>query len=945
MITKKLSKISHSDHGLSKKLFILFLSVLMLFTTCIPVIPTEAASGNMQITPIDFGAESVWGDSVMLSSGGKNLLMDTYLKDKYDTLVNYLDDHHFYTFDIYLSHYHYDHMQQIPTIIRDSRFNVSTVYLPDPAYLKKGAAKASYCKDFLTGYNSIVKAANDEGVKIVYLKKGSSFKVGSATVKILWGCTYNSSKYDASYINNNSLVAKVTSGSVSYLTCGNIEKAVENQIVKSGINIKADIFKFNHHGGNTSNTAAFVKKVNPSFAFYNWCGDSPTSCGGAWVKTPVNNLVKTCNIYSTRYNGMLTFTVKAGHISVAGERNLRTVTANIKDSSGNIVNKVQYQFNDALTYHITPAMKKTAATVTAEDSVTALPTRYKFTAKFIKDGNGYKYRNTNGTYTVNKFQKIGGYTYYFDTKGYRVTGFKTINKKTYYFDSNGRMLLRWKRVNGKKYLFDPVDGHMHTGWEWVEENNAWYYLSPSKGYLLEGWQTIGGKKYYLTKDEFYAKTGWQTIDGKKYFFDTQSAYMITGWKTISNKTYYFGDDGVMVTGTQIIDGKTYTFNNKGQLTSGTIPTDTNQATTSQTSSSDPGTKTIWNSNSYTTSAVRTTWYKGTDKDMTLDYKTTRNATFVNNMIAYATYFVGKIDYASSVTNNDPTGLRYKHLKVNGKTDCSWFVYHVLHKFGLVEDFVHSYDWGDKPSCYPGGINIGTDVSKASPGDVICTGKGTSGSNSHVAIYIGGGKVVECCAGKGVIISNAPKTARQVVHFSCLPTNTGASYNKSSSGTWVKSGSKYKFKVGSSYLTNRFQNINGEIYYFDANGYRATGWKTIQGKKYYFTSEGKMYLRWKRINNKKYYFDPITGEMHTGWEWVSDQKKWYYLSPSKGYLLEGWQTIDGKKYYLTPTDFYAKTGWQTIDGKKYYFGSDGHMFTGNHTIGGKTYNFGTDGVMQ
>ena len=78
-----------------------------------------------------------------------------------------------------------------------------------------------------------------------------------------------------------------------------------------------------------------------------------------------------------------------------------------------------------------------------------------------------------------------------------LTGFQKVGGKTYYFDSSGKMLLRWKRINGRKYLFDPVDGHMHTGWEWVSEKNAWYYLSPQTGYLLEGWLDQGGKRYYL----------------------------------------------------------------------------------------------------------------------------------------------------------------------------------------------------------------------------------------------------------------------------------------------------------------------------------------------------------------------------------------------------------------------------------------------------------------
>ena len=1094
----------------ARSLFTLFIAFIMAFTSLAPAIPARAASGNMQITPIDFGDSGNWGDSTMISSGGKNLLMDTYIRDKYDTLINYLDDHHFYTFDIYLSHYHYDHMDQIPSILHDSRFNVSKVYLPDPAYLKKGAQSSNYCKSFLDGYENIVDAANDTGTQIVYLKKGSSFTVGNAKVSILWGCSYSSGTYDASYINNNSLVAKVTSGTVSYLNCGDIEKQTENQIVSSGINVSADIFKFNHHGGNTSNTSAFLRKVNPSFAYYNWVGDSPSSFGGGWVQSAIDCLKNTCNIYSTRYNGMLTFSVKAGHVSVAGERNMRSVNVQIKDGSGRVVNTVNYQFNNALDYVVTASMKGSAATVAAADASTALPTRYAYVAKFIETSGGVKYRNKDGSYSVNKFQKIDGDTYYFDQNGYRATGFKSIDGKTYYFDSDGVMLLRWKRINGKKYLFDPVDGHMHTGWEWVSEKGAWYYLSPQTGYLLEGWLTEGGKKYYLTPVDFYAVTGWKYINGKWYFFDKKNCDMKTGWITDGGKTYYLAADGAMVTGTQNIGGKTYTFNSSGALvgqapaggsgtttstvsssassssnvtkweytggkwkyllngnylkncfrkidgetylfdgngimltgfqtvggktyyfdTSGKMllrwkringkkylfdPVDGHMHTgwewvsensawyylspqtgyllegwldyggkkyyltpvdfyavtgwkyidgkwfffdkkncdmktgwlndegktyyldsngvmvkgiqniggktynfnssgaligevSSQTTagSSNPGTasgsssdasiSSSWNNNIYTTSVHTNSWHNGTDSDMPYDTTSKRNTAFVNTMIAYATYFVGKIDYASSVTGNDPTGLRYKRLRAGGKTDCSWFVYHVLYKFGLVGDeFIHSYEWGNDPSTYPGGVNIGTDVSKASPGDVICTGKGTSGSNSHVMIYIGGGKVVECAAGYGVIISSAPRTARQIVHFTCLPSNTTASYSSASSGTWIASGNTWKFKVGGSYLTNCFQNIDGQIYYFDSNGLCAKGWKTIGGKKYYFNNDCQMHLRWKRIDGKKYYFDPITGYMHTGWEWVTEKGAWYYLDPATGVMVTGTRTIDGKTY--------------------------------------------------
>ena len=593
--------------------------------------------------------------------------------------------------------------------------------------------------------------------------------------------------------------------------------------------------------------------------------------------------------------------MKTGWISDGGKTYYLASNGAMVTGTQNIGGKT-YTFNSSGAL-VGQAPANVSGTTAASASAASSTSSSSKVTKWEYTGGKWKYL-LNGNYLKNCFRKIDGETYLFDGNGIMLTGFQKVGGKTYYFDSSGKMLLRWKRINGKKYLFDPVDGHMHTGWEWVSEKNAWYYLSPQTGYLLEGWLDYGGKKYYLAPVDFYAVTGWQFIGGKWYFFDTKNCDMKTGWLTDGGKTYYLASNGVMVTGKQSIGGRTYNFDSSGALIgevsgqtgAGTSGSGTASGSASGGSSSGVSITPSWNYNIYTTSSHINSWYNGSDSDMPYDTTAKRNEAFVNTMIAYATYFVGKIDYASSVTGDDPTGLRYKRLKAGGKTDCSWYVYHVLYKFGLVGDeFIHSYEWGNDPSTYPGGVNIGTDVSKASPGDIICTGKGTSGSNSHVAIYIGGGKVVECAAGYGVIISSAPSTARQVVHFSCLPSNTTASYRSASSGTWISSGSSWKFKVGGSYLTNCFQNIDGEIYYFDSNGLCAKGWKTIGGKKYYFNNDCQMLLRWKRIDGKKYYFDPVSGYMHTGWEWVAEKGAWYYLDPATGVMVTGTRTIDGKTY--------------------------------------------------
>ena len=73
---------------------------------------------------------------------------------------------------------------------------------------------------------------------------------------------------------------------------------------------------------------------------------------------------------------------------------------------------------------------------------------------------------------------------------------------------------------------------------------------------------------------------------------------------------------------------------------------------------------------------------------------------VQEMIDYACYWEGRIPYKSSVTDNDPNGERFMELAEGRGSDCSWFVYHILYRYGLVgEDFIHSYQWGNDPWCH------------------------------------------------------------------------------------------------------------------------------------------------------------------------------------------------------------------------------------------------------
>ena len=126
----------------------------------------------------------------------------------------------------------------------------------------------------------------------------------------------------------------------------------------------------------------------------------------------------------------------------------------------------------------------------------------------------------------------------------------------------------------------------------------------------------------------------------------------------------------------------------------------------------------------------------------------------------------------------------------------------------------------------------------------------------------------------------------------------------SSGSWIKSGSRWWYKHSDgSYTTNGWEKIGGTWYYFDSEGWMKTGWI-------------KEYGNW-------YYLDD-SGAMKTGWCWISGS--WYYLNTS-GVMQTGLQTIEGKQYYLADSGA-MQTGWHNIGDDTYFFASSGARQTIN-----------------
>jgi len=97
--------------------------------------------------------------------------------------------------------------------------------------------------------------------------QGMQFSLGGAIV------TFLSPEAHKSYenVNNRSLVVRVDYGSVSFLFTGDVMENAELDMLRSGVNLNADVLKVAHHGADTSSGMDFLRAVSPQVAVVS-CG-------------------------------------------------------------------------------------------------------------------------------------------------------------------------------------------------------------------------------------------------------------------------------------------------------------------------------------------------------------------------------------------------------------------------------------------------------------------------------------------------------------------------------------------------------------------------------------------------------------------------------------------------------------------------------------------------
>ncbi len=203
---------------------------------------TTALRGNMEVHFINVGQ----GDATLVTCDGHAMLIDAGDNSKGTLIQSYLQHNNIDTLDYVIgTHPDADHIGGLDVVIY--KFNCSSIIMPDVA------------KDTRT-YEDVIDTINNKGYKITSPVVGSSYSIREAEFTII------SPNRNYANANDCSVGIRLTYGNNSFLLIGDAEKEAEEDMLRSSLDISADVLKVSHHGSKTGTSTAFLDRVNPRVA-------------------------------------------------------------------------------------------------------------------------------------------------------------------------------------------------------------------------------------------------------------------------------------------------------------------------------------------------------------------------------------------------------------------------------------------------------------------------------------------------------------------------------------------------------------------------------------------------------------------------------------------------------------------------------------------------------
>lgn len=229
------------------KLSIIIISLILILTSCFSMPPSSSLSENpidsLQDTASFHFIDVGQGDCILIQSGKTNIMIDAGTGESGRVVCEYLKNMGIKYLDCFIgTHPHEDHLGGASAVF--SAVEAEKVYM-------NGEMSSSYF------FEKLVDAMIEKDITPVVPEINVTYEIGPFKLKFL------SPKKDYGNSNDNSLVVKIEYENISALFMGDAEIAVENDIIKSGADINADILKVGHHGSRYASSSRFLNAVKP----------------------------------------------------------------------------------------------------------------------------------------------------------------------------------------------------------------------------------------------------------------------------------------------------------------------------------------------------------------------------------------------------------------------------------------------------------------------------------------------------------------------------------------------------------------------------------------------------------------------------------------------------------------------------------------------------------
>ena len=217
---------------------------------------TRQADNNGKLSAyfLDIGQ----GDSELLTFGNKTILIDAGETEMGDRVVADLQKLGVTRIDLLVAtHSHSDHIGGMQNVL--AAFPVGQV-------LDAGVpSSSSIYEHFLTGIDK-------KGIPYRVAEQGQTIDL-DPSIRILVLSPVKERPDDDP--NTNSVVLRISYGTINFLFTGDMGGTAEEALVKTGYPLDAQILKVGHHGSQYSTSAAFLARVHPEVAVIEVGKDNP----------------------------------------------------------------------------------------------------------------------------------------------------------------------------------------------------------------------------------------------------------------------------------------------------------------------------------------------------------------------------------------------------------------------------------------------------------------------------------------------------------------------------------------------------------------------------------------------------------------------------------------------------------------------------------------------